>query len=62
VSVEVEARLFGKNDRIRFLEAEIEKEEELEKKEEDLEKKAKDLKQELIITQLKHELREEKER
>ncbi|KAH9287512.1 hypothetical protein KI387_031629, partial [Taxus chinensis] len=56
VSVEVEARLFGQNDRIRFLEAE------LEKKEEELEDKAKDLRQEeLINTQLKHELREEKE-
>ncbi|KAH9313338.1 hypothetical protein KI387_028373, partial [Taxus chinensis] len=56
VSVEVKARLFGRNDRIIFLE------EELEKKEEELEEKPKDLKQELISAQLKHELREEKER
>ncbi|KAH9303348.1 hypothetical protein KI387_014931, partial [Taxus chinensis] len=34
----------------------------LEKKEEELEEKAKDLKEELISTQLKCELREEKER
>ncbi|KAH9311690.1 hypothetical protein KI387_026725, partial [Taxus chinensis] len=53
VSVEVEARLFGRNERIRFLE-ELEKEEELEKKEEELEEKANDLKQEdLISAQLK---------
>ncbi|KAH9320491.1 hypothetical protein KI387_015130, partial [Taxus chinensis] len=57
VSVEVEARLFERNDRIIFLEAE------LEKKEEELEDNSKDLKQqELISAQLKHEIREEKAR
>ncbi|KAH9295867.1 hypothetical protein KI387_039455 [Taxus chinensis] len=57
VSVELEARLFGRNDRVKFLEAE------LEKREEELEERTKNLKQEeLISVQLKHELREEKER
>ncbi|KAH9296072.1 hypothetical protein KI387_039660, partial [Taxus chinensis] len=57
VSVEVEARIFGRNDRVKFLEVE------LEKKEEELLEKRKDLKQEeLISTQLRHELKEEKER
>ncbi|KAH9291754.1 hypothetical protein KI387_043055, partial [Taxus chinensis] len=57
VSVEVEARLFGRNDRVKFLEAE------LEKKEEELIEKTKDLKQEeLISTQLRCELKDEKAR
>ncbi|KAH9294737.1 hypothetical protein KI387_038325, partial [Taxus chinensis] len=57
VSVELEARLFGRNDMVKFLEAE------LEKKEEELEERTKDLKrEELISAQLKRELREEKER
>ncbi|KAH9301249.1 hypothetical protein KI387_012832, partial [Taxus chinensis] len=57
VSVEVEARLFGRNDRVKFLEVE------LEKKEEELEKRTKELKhEELVSTQLRHELKEEKAR
>ncbi|KAH9303290.1 hypothetical protein KI387_014873, partial [Taxus chinensis] len=57
VSIELEARLFGRNDRVKFLEVE------LEKREEELEERTKNLKQEeLISAQLKRELREEKER
>ncbi|KAH9287554.1 hypothetical protein KI387_031671, partial [Taxus chinensis] len=55
VLVEVEVRLFGRNDRVRVLE------EELEKKNEEIIEKRKDLKQEeLISAQLRHKLREEK--
>ncbi|KAH9327490.1 hypothetical protein KI387_007668, partial [Taxus chinensis] len=55
VMLEAEARLFGRNDRVKFVEGE------LEKKEEELVEKTKGLKQEeLISAQLKHELRDEK--
>ncbi|KAH9323913.1 hypothetical protein KI387_018552, partial [Taxus chinensis] len=55
VSVEVEAKLFGRSDRVRFLE------EELEKKNKELMEKRMDLKQEdLINAQLRRELKEEK--
>ncbi|KAH9295111.1 hypothetical protein KI387_038699, partial [Taxus chinensis] len=55
VSVEIEARLFRRTDRVKLLE------EELEKKNKELVEKRKYLKQEdMINTQLRHELKEEK--
>ncbi|KAH9296313.1 hypothetical protein KI387_039901, partial [Taxus chinensis] len=55
VSIEIEARLFGRNDRIKDLE------EDLKKKEEELAARAKELSQEkLISAQLQRELKDEK--
>lgn len=57
ISIEVESRLFGRNDRIKFLE------DELEEKEEELAERTKELSQENLISgQLQCELKDEKDR
>ncbi|KAH9301361.1 hypothetical protein KI387_012944, partial [Taxus chinensis] len=54
VLVEVKARILGRNDRVRFLEDELEKKKELMEKRKDLKK------EEFINTQLRYDLKEEK--